>query len=93
MPKPRPRWERAYNRLWSDPKPWPFAPDSKQGVCTETRCVFSFKDRLRIMFGGIVTVRIVSETEFEPGTYESASVTWVGNPANRPPRREQGENG
>lgn len=90
-PSPRPWYERAYRRvvykLFSPGGPFPWPQDDQQvghGVCVEVAIVFDWKDRLRILFGGIPWARSVVSTENDPGKSATRTVVCVERPATRP---------
>lgn len=77
-PIQRPLWDRLIQRFFGYSEPWPFSePPAPHAVLTGVRIVFGWKDRLRILVGGVAHTKIVIDCENEPGGTSSRAVTFI----------------
>lgn len=73
-PDPRPAWKRLVSRFFH----WhPYSPDlpewAKDGITTHVAVNFCWKDRIRILLTGNVSVRTWTACENPPGRVETQS--------------------
>jgi len=54
------------------------------GLTTTTHAFLDWRDRLRVLCGGIIVVELTTNTENEPGKSESMSVVYVAAPRSIP---------
>ncbi len=84
-PAPKPLLKRLIQRFYGYSQPWPFGEKpSPNGICTEVVTVFGWKDRLRVLLGGVVWVKVVIDCENEPGGTSSRAVTFIQQPGTMP---------
>lgn len=70
----RPAWKRFASRFFQNHPSSPDIPEwAKDGITTHVEVNFSWKDRLRILLTGNVSVRIWTACENPPGRLETQS--------------------
>ena len=75
MPTPRPFWDRKFRDVlyWLFPPnydKWPDTMEGKHVVSITTDLFLDWKDRLRVLFGGVIRLDTITRTTGEPSEFQ-----------------------